>query len=114
MHYSVSKHRRARTACHNTFARAQPGQAAQTTCPATWHAQAALDKLPGELKAQQANAAVVERRLQCEKGSWVLEGQPARIVLPREFAQVGDGLAACMQQLFTARIVRCCAGGAVP
>ena len=47
--------------------------------------QAALDKLPGELKAQQANAAKVERRLQREKGGWVLmEGRP---MLPREFVQ---------------------------
>lgn len=56
--------------------------------------QAALDKLPGELKAQQANSAVVERRLQCEKGSWVLDGHAARVVLPREFAQVGAAAAA--------------------
>jgi hypothetical protein len=50
-------------------------------------AQAALDKLPSELKAQQANSAAVERRLQCEKGGWVLDGQTARVVLPREFSQ---------------------------
>lgn len=49
--------------------------------------QAALDKLPGELKAQQANAAAVEARLQREKGGWVLEGHAARVALPREFAQ---------------------------
>ena len=47
--------------------------------------QAALDKLPGDLKAQQANAAKVERRLQREKGGWVrMEGRPS---LPREFVQ---------------------------
>jgi hypothetical protein len=49
--------------------------------------QAALDKLPGELKAQQANAAAVEGRLQREKGGWVAEGPQARALLPREFAQ---------------------------
>ena len=50
--------------------------------------QAALDKLPGELKAQQANAAAVERRLQREKGVWVPEG-PWAAALPRDFVQVG-------------------------
>ncbi len=47
--------------------------------------QAALDKLPGELKAQQANAAAVERRLQREKGAWV--APEGRDRLPREFVQ---------------------------
>ncbi|KAL4451471.1 hypothetical protein ABPG75_007133 [Micractinium tetrahymenae] len=48
-------------------------------------AQAALDKLPDELKEQQANAAGVERRLQREKGAWVVEEGCDR--LPREFVQ---------------------------
>lgn len=51
-------------------------------CPPS---QAALDKLPGELKAQQANAAAVERRLQREKGAWV--AAEGRDKLPREFVQ---------------------------
>lgn len=61
-----------------------------TTLPASC-VQAALDKLPGELKAQQANAAKVERRLQREKGGWVrLEGRPS---LPREFVQASPASA---------------------
>ena len=60
-----------------------------TTLPACL--QAALDKLPGELKAQQANAAKVERRLQREKGGWVqMEGRPS---LPREFVQARSAAA---------------------
>ena len=47
--------------------------------------QAALAKLPGELRAQQANAARVEARLQREKGAWVVG---AGSMLPREFVQV--------------------------
>ena len=77
-----------------TSARAQP------------RLQAALDKLPGELKAQQANSAVVERRLQCEKGSWVLDGHAARVVLPREFAQVGAAAPAAASTKVKVKVIR--------
>eukprot|EP00887_Chlorella_sp_A99_P001761 scaffold19.g1761.t1 len=49
--------------------------------------QAALAKLPGELKAQQDNAAAVEARLQAGKGAWVGAGAARRAALPREFLQ---------------------------
>lgn len=58
--------------------------------------QAALDKLPGELKEQQANAAAVERRLQREKGAWVVE--EGRDKLPREFVQASTALCSGLQK----------------
>ena len=70
-----------------------PGSSPSPPPPSLPCAQGALSKLPGELAAQRANAALVEARLQREKKAWVVEGGA---LLPREFVQVGGWVGGCV------------------